>query len=185
MLHDMLQTIGDTVYRVLDAVTSKVPIDLLFVHEDMAGKSGPLAGPAHVREFIAPYYRKVWDLASARGARLFEQDSDGDMNAVIEAFLDAGVNCMYPMEPAANMDVVRVRERYGDRLAMMGGIDKHVLRRTREEIRAELEYKLPPMIRTGGWVMGLDHRVPNGTPLENYRYYVDMVWEIINRETAG
>ena len=27
-------------------------------------------------------------------------------------------------------------------------------------------------MRTSGTVFGLDHRVPNGTPLEHYRYYV-------------
>ena len=85
--------------------------------EDMAGKSGPLAGTAQIRPFITPYYGKIWGLLQERGARLFEQDSDGDMNPAIDAFLDASENCMHPMEPAANMDIVNVREQYGTRLA--------------------------------------------------------------------
>jgi len=32
---------------------------------------------------------------------------------VIDSFLEAGVNCMHPMEPAAGMDIVKVREKYG------------------------------------------------------------------------
>jgi hypothetical protein len=179
----MLETIGETAEKVLDVVSSCVQVDALFVHEDMAGKSGPLAGPAQVKEFIAPYYRRVWDLLSRRGARLFVQDSDGNMNAVIPAFLDAGVNAMHPMEPAAGMDIVKLRQSYGTRLAFEGGIDKHVLRRSRREIVAELEYKIPPMVRTGGCVLGLDHRIPNGTPLANYRFYVDKAWEILDRES--
>ncbi len=184
LVHDMLDTIGETACRVLDRVSQTVPLDQLSVHEDMAGKSGPLAGPAQIREFIAPYYRRVWDMLHDRGARLFDQDSDGDMNPVIPAFLDAGVNVMHPMEGAANMDVVAVRETYGERLAFYGGIDKHIIRRSREEIVAELEAKIPPMIATGGCVIALDHRIPNGTPLENYRFYVDTAWEIIEREAA-
>ena len=104
---------------------------------------------------------------------------------VIEPFLEAGVNCMHPMEPAANMDIVAIREKYGKRLAFYGGLDKHVIRRTKAEIRAELEYKIPPMVATGGCVLGLDHRIPNGTPLENYRYYMATAWEILNREASG
>ena len=153
-------------------------------HEDMAGKSGPLASPTHVREFIAPYYRRIWDLLHERGARLFDQDSDGDMNPVLDAFLDAGVNCMHPMEPAANMDIVKIREKYGKRLAFYGGLDKHVIRRSKAEIVRELETKIPPMVRTGGCVIALDHRIPNGTPLENYRFYIKKAWEIINRESG-
>ena len=184
LVHDILQTIGETAYQVLDRVSAAVQVDMLSVHEDMAGKSGSLAGPRQIEEFIKPYYRKVWDLLRSRGARLFNQDSDGDMNGVIPAFLDAGLNMMHPMEPAANMDIVKIREKYGTRLAFEGGIDKHVLRRSKEEIVAELEHKIPPMVRTGGCVLGLDHRIPNGTPLANYRFYVDRAWEIIDREAA-
>ena len=36
-------------------------------------------------------------------------------------------------------------------------------------IRAELEYKLQPAVRTGGIIFSLDHRIVNGTPLEAYR----------------
>jgi len=179
LVHDILQTFGDTTERVLDRVTREVQVDHLSVHEDMAGKNGPLAGPGQVREFFAPYYRRIWDLVGSRGATLFGQDSDGNMNAVIDDFLDAGLNCMHPLEPAAGMDIVQLRQQYGGRLAMLGGIDKHVLRRGHEEIRAELEYKLQPMMREGEVVFGLDHRIPNGTPLDNYRYYVRTAREIL------
>jgi len=185
LIQDILQTIGDTAFKVLNRVSAAVKIDLLFVHEDMAGKSGPLAGPVQIREFITPYYRKIWDLLRERGAKLFDQDSDGDMNPVIDAFLDAGVNCMHPMEPAANMDIVKVREKYEARLAFYGGIDKHIIRRSKQEIVEELEYKIPPMVRTGGCVLALDHRIPNGTPLGNYKFYVSKAWEIMNRESGG
>ncbi len=138
----------------------------------MAGKSGPLIGPGQVGEFLGPYYRACWEVVSSRGTRLFNLDSDGNMNPVIDAFLDCGVNVMHPFEPAAGMDIVDVGTRYGDRLAILGGIDKHVLRRSRAEIDRELEYKMQPILRRGGTVFSLDHRIPNGTPLENYRYYV-------------
>jgi len=185
LIHDMLRTMGDTAYKVLDRVSATVPVDQLTTMEDMAGKSGPLAGPRQVQEFIAPYYRRIWDMLRDRGARLFDQDSDGNMNAVIPTFLDAGLNMMHPLEPAAGMDVVRLRAQYGKRLAFMGGIDKHVLRRSREEIVAELEYKIPPMVRSGGCVLALDHRVPNGTPLASYRFYIRTAWEIMEREWAA
>lgn len=184
LVHDILDTIAGTACRVLDRLSAAVPVDIVSVHEDMAGKSGPLAGPAQIREFIAPYYRRVWDMLRDRGARLFDQDSDGNMNPVIDAFLEAGVNCMHPMEPAAGMDIVKVRETYGRRLAFYGGIDKHVLRRSLAEIDAELEYKIPPMVRTGGCVLALDHRIPNGTPLAHYRHYMDRAWEIMEREAG-
>jgi uroporphyrinogen-III decarboxylase len=176
-----MNTICDTSVKVLERVTEKIQIDQLFVHEDMAGKGGPLIGPKQVTEFVTSYYQACWDVVSSRGTRLFNQDSDGFMMPVMDAFLACGVNVMHPFEPAAGMDIVEVRKKYGNRVAMIGGIDKHVLRKTKADIRSELEYKMQPMMQaSSGMIFGLDHRIPNGTPLENYRYYVNLGREILD-----
>ncbi len=182
LVQDLLETIAQTAGQVLERVTALIPIDMLMVHEDFAGKSGPLIGPRQVLSFIAPYYRRIWELVSSRGTRLFWIDSDGDIAPILPDLMDAGINVIFPVEPVGGMDIVHLREQYGTRLAFIGGIDKHVIRRSKEEITAELEYKIPPMVRTGGCVLGLDHRIPNSTPLENYRFYIQKAWEILERE---
>lgn len=45
MIEDMLDTIGEMVSKVMERVLQWVTVDDLHVHEDMAGKSGPLWGP--------------------------------------------------------------------------------------------------------------------------------------------
>jgi len=179
LVKDILDTLTDTAVRVLERVTDRLRVDQLSVHEDFAGKSGPLAGPKQIRGFFKPYLRRAWDLVSSRGTQVFQMDTDGNVNAALDAILECGPTSVFPMEPAAGMDIVAVRRRYGRRLAMLGGIDKHVLRQDTAAIRRELEYKMQPMMRQGGLVFGLDHRIPNGTPLENYRYYVDTGREIL------
>ena len=39
LIHDMLRTFGDTAFRLLDRVSSTVPVDQLSLLEDLAGKS--------------------------------------------------------------------------------------------------------------------------------------------------
>ena len=185
LIEDMLETMADTALKVFERVCEVVTVDNLCVHEDMAGKSGPLAGPKQIRKFIAPYYRKIWDELSNHGTVLFSQDSDGDMRPVIDAFLDAGVTIMYPFEPGSGMDMVQSRAQYGERLGIKGGIDKYALRGTKEDIRHELEYKLGPSMRSGGVAFGLDHRIPNGVSLEHYRYYVALCREMLGLEPHG
>ena len=180
LMHAMLETFRDTSIKVLERVTDELVVDQLSVHEDLAGKSGSLVGPAQIEAFIKPYFKPVWELVSSRGAQIFDMDSDGNVNSVLDAFMDCGLNSMHPFEPAAGMDVVELRKKYGDRLRMRGGIDKHVLRKSKEDIKAELEYKMQPLMRQGGIAFGLDHRIPNGTPLENYRYYVELGREILD-----
>ncbi|GHU76355.1 hypothetical protein AGMMS49992_21870 [Clostridia bacterium] len=180
LVEDIFATISETNTRVTDFYSAILIIDQISVHEDLAGKGGPLIGPNIVREFIKPYYRAAWDLASARGTRVFSQDSDGNITPVIESFMECGVNLFYPCEPAAGMDIVALRKKFGSTLLLKGGINKHVLRESKAAIRAELEYKLQPCMLGGGTIFGLDHRIPNGTPLENYIYYVKTARELLN-----
>lgn len=174
LIEDILQTIGDMVVKVIERVSEIVPIDNLSIHEDMAGKSGPLLGPSQIREFLKPYYLRAWNVAKAGGAQIFSQDSDGNMNPVIDAFLECGLTSMYPCEPNAGMDIVEIRHKYGSKLMLKGGLDKFALRKDPEAIKAELEYKICPDTLGGGTIFGLDHRIPNGVSIENYRYYVNL-----------
>lgn len=179
LMMDIVKTMTDTSFRVLERVSDRLTIDQLSVHEDLAGKTGPLLGPNEIEVFVKPYFRKIRDLLFSRGTRLFDMDSDGNVNPILKELIGCGINSMHPFEPAAGMDIVEVRKQYGHQMVMRGGIDKHVLRKDKNAIRAELEYKMQPLLREGGCVFGLDHRIPNGTPLENYRYYVDTGREIL------
>jgi len=180
LIHDIMATLTDTATRVLRQLVRELTVDQLSVHEDFAGKSGPLIGPTQIRQHLRPYYRACWDIVREAGGRIFQQDTDGNVNAVIDDLLDCGLTCIFPMEPAAGMDIVALRQKYGQRLAMLGGLDKHALRHGHDAIRKELEYKLQPAMRqSGGMVFGLDHRIPNGTPLEAYRYYVQLGREML------
>ena len=77
------------------------------------------------------------------------------------------------------MDLIETRKKYGNRLAVKGGIDKYALRGTKDDIERERTYKLSDISRGGGTAFALDHRIPNGVPIENYRYYVKLGRELL------
>ena len=180
LIIDILETIAATSEQVMDRVCDRFPVDMMRIHEDMAGKSGPLIGPLQIQEFLKPYYKRLWDRIHDRGCRLFDQDSDGNMEAVIQSFIDCGVNCMHPVEPAAGMDIVKLRKLYGKKTAFMGGLDKFAIRDGGERMHKELAYKVPALLESGGVMLGLDHRVVNGTPLENYREYNRLMCKMLH-----
>jgi len=180
LITDILDTVFDTTKRVYEQILDKITVDNLMIHEDMAGKSGPLIGPNLMDKFMQPYYSKLWKMFSVAGCKLFSHDSDGNMNPIMDNIINYNVNIFYPCEPAAGMDMVRLRAQYGDKLAFKGGIDKHVLRKSQSNIVRELEYKLQPQMRRGV-CFGLDHRITNGTSIENYRFYVNTAREMLGR----
>lgn len=169
----ILQDVGDIQARCLEEILKETPVDILFVHEDFAGKSGPLVGPNVVNSLFNPYYRHMWDIARGGGASIFDLDSDGHVDPVIDVLLDGGINCLHPVEPSGGTDMVKLRKRYGNRLILRGGIDKFALTRGQAAIDAELDYRLDPVLRGGGTMFGLDHRIPLEVSIDAYRYYVD------------
>jgi uroporphyrinogen decarboxylase len=102
-------------------------------------------------------------------------DCDGNVNALIPLFLEGGVNCMYPFEARANMDVLAVRRQYGQRLSIIGGVDKTALSKGREEIVKEVESKVPPLAKTAGYIPSVDHGVPSDVTFGNYAYYIELL----------
>ena len=178
LIGEMIDTFRVLNRELLSRISAEVQIDQLSVHEDFAGNNGPLIGPNVMETFICPYYADAWDCVR-HTAGIFGLDSDGNINPIIDQIVAAGVNELHPMEPAAGMDIVAMRERYGTAVRFKGGIDKYVVTRSREAIDQELSYKLQPMMQTGGIAFGLDHRVPNGTPIHLYRYYVSRARELL------
>jgi hypothetical protein len=172
MVADILTAVGDMQAAGIRQARQVTPIDVLFVHEDFAGKSGPLIGPQTIQKLFNPYYRRMWDLARSGGAQLFDMDSDGFVDPVVDALLDGGINALHPVEPGAGSDMVRLRQRYGKRLTLRGGIDKFALTRGRVAIDAELDHRLDACLRGGGTMFALDHRIPAEVTLEAYWYYV-------------
>ena len=182
MLEDMLNTFADTAVKVIERIADVVPLDCVHIHEDMAGKSGPLWGPNQIQEFFKPYYTRVWDAAQQAGAKLFSQDSDGDISPILDDLIECGINCIHPIEPVGGNDIVELRKKYGNKLSLKGGIDKHALVKGKEAVKAELEYRLAPHLMGGGTVFGLDHRIPNGVHIDTYRYYVNLGREMLGLE---
>ena len=83
------------------------------------------------------------------------------------------------------MDIVAIRSRYDRKLALLGGLDKYVIAKGPAAIDRELETKVPALLKEGGIEFGLDHRIPVGSSLANYRYYLSRFREIAAAAMPG
>lgn len=139
--------------------------------EDICFNNGCIIGPAMFREFLLPRYRRIAELLHRHGVDVIYTDCDGNITQVAEIWLEAGYNCMFPVEVRAGSDPVELRKRFGKDLLLLGGFDKMALLAGKEAILAELK-RLEPVVEEGGFVPHVDHRVPAGVTLENYMYYL-------------
>lgn len=158
-----------------ERILPRVKVDLVMVWEDMAFKNGPLISPAMFREFMLPYYQQVTEVIKSHGVPIIMVDSDGDNRPIIDLFIEGGVNAMMPFEIAAGMEPLPIREKYGRRLAILGGIDKRALSKDFAAIENEVMRKVPALLKSGGYIPCLDHSTPPDISLANWRHYVEVV----------
>jgi len=64
-------------------------------------------------------------------------DCDGDVTSLVPLWLDAGLNCMFPLEVHPGSDPVKYRKMFGKRVLLVGGLAKHQFAFSRKEIKAD------------------------------------------------
>ena len=173
---EMVTTVADCIIGVLNRVLETGgQFDACAMWEDMCYNAGPLLSPRHFKRFLVPHYRRIADLLHQHGVDVIWLDCDGRIDKLIPLWLDAGVNCMFPVEVGTwGADPIQYRRQYGRDLLMMGGFDKRILARSKGEIEREV-YRLAPLVEEGGYIGFCDHLVPPDVPLENYVFYLETV----------
>ncbi len=171
---EMVTTVSDCIVAVLGRVLeSGARFEAASMWEDMCYNAGPLMSPDHFKRFLVPHYERITSLLRKHGVDVIWLDCDGQIDALLPLWLEAGVNCMIPIEIGTwGADPYRFRKEYGKDLLMMGGFNKRILAGSKDEIAREVE-RLAPLTEEGGFIPFCDHRVPPDVPLTNYAFYLE------------
>jgi uroporphyrinogen decarboxylase len=154
--------------------------DLYYIHEDMAGRNGPLISPLLFKKFLFPFYRRFVDFLKTCGVKNVVVDTDGNFEVLIPLFLEAGVEGFGPIERASDMKPLELRKKYGKSFFMIGGIDKRELKKGKKAIETEVKNTVLPLIGEGGFIPTVDHSIPPDVSLDSFKYYLDVKWDVLN-----
>ena len=157
-----------------------IPIDYVGWWEDMASKNGPFVSPEQFRRFLLPPYKAVMDEARRRGCALSLVDCDGNPEALIPLWLEAGVNIMFPLEVTSGVDHMAWKKKHGNGLLLRGGISKEAIAQGGTAIDREIE-RIRPLIDAGGYIPHLDHLAPPNISYGTYLAYLKKKRRAIGR----
>lgn len=123
------------------------------------------------RELYKPYFKRMNDWIHASTAWKTFLHSCGSVIAFIEDFIDMGIDILNPVQTSAEgMDMVMLKEQYGDRIVFWGGgVDtQRVLPfGTPEDVRKNVERRLEVFGQGGDYVFAATHNIQHGVPAEN------------------
>jgi uroporphyrinogen decarboxylase len=135
---------------------------------DWAFKTGPMFSVRHLRSLIAPYLKRIVDAAHAAGLPYIKH-IDGDIRTHLPVLVDeVGIDGLHAIEPECNMDIFELKQRYANRLVLMGNLECDLLARGRpQEIEAQVKRLMQQVAPGGGFVFSTANSVLMGVPLEN------------------
>jgi len=150
-------------------------LDILFFAEDICYRHGPLISPKMYQRFLSPYYKKLVRFLKSYGDIKTIYDSDGQVDQLIPLLIEWGCDALLPIEVQAGNDVVKLRKIYGEKIALMGRIDKRVLAQDYKAIEEEIAQRISFFLGKSGYVPMIDHTVPCNVPFDNYMHYLKIL----------
>lgn len=148
-------------------------VKIVWGSDDMGFKTGPLIKPDDLREFVLPGHKKMAAMAHAAG-KPYLLHSCGNLETIIEDLIeDVKIDAQHSFEDTI-LRVEEAKQRYGAKIALLGGIDVDFLcRADEEEIRARVRKTLDTCLPGGGYCLGSGNSVANYIPVENYLVMLD------------
>jgi hypothetical protein len=181
LMHDVMAHYAEFIIETSRPVLGKVQVDYFTFNEDMSMKSGPLLSPATFRKFIYPHLVRVVAFLRERGVKYVAVDTDGNPTMLIPLLMDAGVDTLWPLERAADVDPLVLRRRFGRSLRLWGEVDKRVLTQGRKAICAHLRQMIP-LIEEGGFIPTVDHTVPPDVSWGDFGIYMEAKRHLLDGE---
>jgi uroporphyrinogen decarboxylase len=178
-IHDMASTYCDLTLNLMETLFAREgKPDGIWFYEDMGYKGTPFISPDMYKEIIFPYHKKLFDYAHGLNLPVIVH-SCGFVEPLIPGMIEAGMDCLQTIEVKAGMDPLRINRNFGDRIALMGGIDVRTLyTNDRAVIDQELESKIPSIKATHNYVLHSDHSIPKTVDYETYRYFIEKGLEL-------
>jgi len=150
-------------------------IDLIFWWEDMAEKNGPCVSPKIYKEFFLPHYKNVTSFFRKNKIDRIVMDSDGNLYAILDLIIEAGITGIWPLEVNAGMNAIDIKKKYGNKLFLIGNLDKRELAEGGERMRKEVDSKVPILKEMGGYIPGSDHLIHVEFTLDKFIEYANYI----------
>ncbi|NQU74717.1 MAG: hypothetical protein HQ546_00210, partial [Planctomycetes bacterium] len=171
---DMCQVYAELIIKLMQILFTEEGLpDCVFFYEDMGFKAKPFMSPGMYKEIVWPAHKLTFDYAHSKGLPVIVH-SCGYVEPLVEGLIEAGMNCLQAMEVKAGMDLIALKRKFGDRIALFGGMDIRTLESNDiEQVKAELDGKLPAAMKNSGYILHTDHSIPDSVDYQTYRFFRD------------
>jgi uroporphyrinogen decarboxylase len=176
LIWDLFQKVTENILKITDYCikeSSAGSIGAIAYGDDMGFKHSTLISPEMLKKYVFPNQKKVVELAHHYDLPIILH-SCGKVDDVMDEIIDyVGFDAKHSFEDQI-MPITEAKEKYGKRIALLGGIDMDVLCRSEESVlRAYIRNIIQRCAPGGGFAIGSGNSIANYVPAKNYLILLD------------
>ena len=170
---ELLKRSIDYNLRLAETAVRRYGIQVVATTDDVCNAKGPIISPKVYVDVIFPYFRKVIEGYRSLGLLVIKH-CDGNIMPFLDLWLEAGIDCLNPVDPGGGLDMAEMKQAYGDRIALMGNIDctGNLCHGTPEQVDEEVRICIEKGGK-GGLIVSSSNTIHRGVIPENYRAMLD------------
>ena len=177
LIKNLNDRLGELVLSMFEYFAQSDAVDAIWYSDDIAYTNSLMVSPQVLDKYFFPWLKKIGDLAKQYNKPLIYH-TDGILYDVFDKIIECGVDAIHPIEPKA-MNIADVKQRYGNKLCLIGNIDVDLLSRgTVNDIRKNVIKNIEEVGKDGGYCVGSGNSIPEYVKLENYIAMIEAVKEI-------
>src|SRR5574340_152726 len=177
---DLVQAVfdkcGQLMLDICQTNASHAAIGAVILCDDMGFKTQTIMSPQALRRYLFPWHKRIAEAVHAYGKPLLFH-SCGDLSAVMGDLIDyVGIDAKHSFEDVIS-PVENEKRRWGDRIAILGGVDMDLLSRgTPDQVRARTREVLEACMPGGGYALGSGNSIANYISVPNYLAMLEEGW---------
>ncbi len=175
LMKKLTDEIGQQIYRYYEISIQHDFVCATHMSDDWGYKTSLMISPDLMREYIFPWHKKCVQLAHDHGKPAILHCC-GNIEVVMEDIIeDLNYDGLHSFEDVIE-PVESVYERYGDRIAILGGMDLDYLHSaTPDEITVRCKALVEKAKSKGGYALGSGNSIMDSLPKENYMAMFSLV----------
>lgn len=169
---DMFDAVGSRVVEYLGTAASFDTVGAVTLGDDLGFKTQTLLSPGVFRAHLFPWHKRIVEAVHQHGKPAILH-ACGNLSEVMDDVIACGWEARHSFEDTIE-PVWEAKERYGGRIALLGGFDvDRISRSTPAQVREHTRFLIDKCAPGGGWALGTGNSVANYVPVANFLAMLD------------
>lgn len=173
LVQDIFDAVGERLVRYYELAVHNDSVGVLMSNDDWGFNTQTFLSTEDMQKFVYPWHKKIVEVGHKVGKPVLLH-SCGNFDVAMEDVIELMCYDGKHSYEDAILPVEDSYERWGSRIAILGGIDiDFIVRAAPEEIAQRSSALLERTRERSGYALGTGNSVPEYIPLENYLAMID------------